>query len=174
MALQVPGNSYEVASISDKVRAMMVIFCTSQQWSPDQCGQWWLYFVPFHNSLVTPINQPCNAINSNRLSFCCPVMMVTENLEVDFKKLDSGPKTVFFAPKRNIWQFWPENGPLSSQMTTCRKSEVREAINCEKKDFLWNHFVNGGGVWLISYLYFIFPNTLQTHFKHPATPFKHP
>ena len=40
---------------------------------------------------------------------------------------------------------------------------------------LWNNFVNGEeGVWLISYLYFIFPNTLQTHFKHPATPLKHP
>ena len=56
-----------------------------------------------------------------------------------------------------------------------RNSILREAINIEKKkDFLWNNFVKGGGVWLISYLYFIFPNTLQTHFKHPATPFKHP
>ena len=43
----------------------------------------------------------------------------------------------------------------------------------KKRFFVKSFRKRGGGVWLISYLYFIFPNTLQTHFKHPATPFKH-
>ena len=63
-------------------------------------------------------------------------------------------------------------------------SVIREAIIREKKDFLWNHFVNGGGLTdFIPLFYFSKhpPNTLQTPcntlqapLKHPSTPFKQP
>ena len=39
----------------------------------------------------------------------------------------------------------------------------REAIVTQIEDFLWNYFVNGVGVWVISYLYLFFSNTLQNH-----------
>ena len=35
-------------------------------------------------------------------------------------------------------------------------------------------FRKWGGVWLISYLYLFFPNTLKTPLKHPSTPFQTP
>ena len=62
---------------------------------------------------------------------------------------------------------------------------LREALIREKKDFLWNDFVNGGGglTDFIPLFYFSKhpPNTLQTPWntlqaplKHPSTPFKQP
>ena len=45
---------------------------------------------------------------------------------------------------------------------------LREAILRQVKDFLWNYFVNGGGVWLISCL-----NFFNTPFKHPENTLQH-
>ena len=40
---------------------------------------------------------PCNAVNTKRLSFWCPVMMVTKCLDIVSKKTISGRKTAFLA-----------------------------------------------------------------------------
>ena len=50
--------------------------------------------------------------------------------------------------------------------------DLRRPSFVKIKDFLWNYFINGGGVWLISYLYLFFSNTLQTPLNTLQTPFK--
>ena len=68
-----------------------------------------------------------------------------------------------------MFKIWHQHHYVVVDMGRLGKpSFVKKKIFCEIIS------LTGGGVWLISYLYFIFLNTLQTHFKHPATPFKHP
>merc|ERR1712037_17019 len=44
-----------------------------------------------------PRGPPCNGVNTKMLSFCCPVMMVTKNLDDFRKKWILGQKTAFLA-----------------------------------------------------------------------------
>ena len=45
---------------------------------------------------------PCNTVNTKRLLFLCPVMMVTKKLEGVSKKWISVQKTAFLASKRAL------------------------------------------------------------------------
>ena len=55
-------------------------------------------------------------------------------------------------------------------VVTKNKYALREALNWEKKYFLWNHFVNGGGSdWFHTSILFF-----QTPSKHTSNTLKHP
>ena len=60
---------------------------------------------------------------------------------------------------------------LSWSVYWCQRQFLREAVNCEKKDFLWNHFVNGGGGsdWFHTSILFF-----QTPSKHTSNTLQHP
>ena len=66
-------------------RKKMQICCPKfvQNWS------WWL-----------PKSPPCNAIDTNKLSFWCPVMMEPKLFAAASEKLNFGPKNAFLGP---IW-----------------------------------------------------------------------
>ena len=79
----------------------------------------------------------------------------------------------------------PPFRPIVNQPLLRQMGELREALIREKKDFLWNDFVNGGGGLTDFIPLFYFSkhpsntlqtpcNTLKTPLKHPSTPFKQP
>ena len=49
---------------------------------------------------TAPRRPLCNSVNTIRLSFRCPVMMVTILFEAVYKKMISGQNTAFLGPKR--------------------------------------------------------------------------
>ena len=54
----------------------------------------------------------------------CPVMIITIYFEADHKKLVSSQKSSIFGPQKgHFGQLGPQNGPLSGQTGTYRKTE---------------------------------------------------
>ena len=53
-----------------------------------------------------PRGPPCGWINTKKLCFSCPAMMVSKILDNVSKKLILGQKTGFFAPKRTTLAIW--------------------------------------------------------------------
>ena len=66
---------------------------------------------------------PCNAVNTKRLSFRCPVMIVTIFLGWP-QKINFRPKNRVFGPQKgHFGQLGPRNGLPSGQMTTNQKTK---------------------------------------------------
>ena len=59
-----------------------------------------------------PWGPPCNGVNTKMLSFCCPVMMVTKELDAFGKKMDFGPKNCIFGPKFCIFLRYTYETPI--------------------------------------------------------------
>ena len=80
----------QVGGIPKKVCYMSVV--TKIRFS----GNFW----PKKRALTPPRRPPCKAVNTKRLSFRCPVMMVTIFLRLFTKKLFQAKKTAFLGPKK--------------------------------------------------------------------------
>ena len=63
----------------------------NQIFGPIFCPKW---------TWTISLRLPCNAVNTKRLSFRCPIMIATIFFKAGHKKFISGQKTVFLDPKR--------------------------------------------------------------------------
>ena len=61
--------------------------------------------------------QPCTGVNTQMLSFWCPVMMVTKKLDAFGKKMNFGPKNCIFGPKFCIFLRYTYETTLSLART---------------------------------------------------------
>ena len=99
------------------------------------------HFLAQKRALTPPRRPPCNAVNTKRLSFRCPVMRVTIFFEAVHEKLIFGRKHHFWAQKGPFWAIGAMKRP--AERPNGHLPENRSYP--EDVGVLWSHTV--GSVW---------------------------